>query len=85
MKELAGNVSQRTDILNCVLKGREMHFRDLEYYIVGHLVVVVVGGGRGDAQRSKRLHSRGCSFTCKIDLKLILIIEDTEKEKKNPK
>ena len=27
MKELAGNVSQRTDILNCVLKGREMHFQ----------------------------------------------------------
>lgn len=47
MKELAGNVSRRTDILNRVLKGREMHFRDLEYYIVGHLVVVVVGGGRG--------------------------------------
>jgi len=33
----------------------------------------------------KKTKFKGLQFTCRIDLKLTLIIEDTEKEKKNPK
>lgn len=62
MKELAGNVSQRTDILNCVLKGREMHFR--RFGILHSRTSCGGGSWRGEGGRSaiKKTAFKGLQF-----------------------